>query len=135
VAPQPGQPIDLRTRQAIESKVLVVGLFRPPALFPVTLGSPTLTFGAPSEDAAAPLIFPAMPLYPPQALFDGVVMAELRVGEEGVSSARIIRASPGLEAPTLDVLSGLPFRPARVHGVPTTTMVYAVTAFRQPIIK
>jgi TonB family protein len=132
-APAPGQEIDASTRRPIKSKVLVAGLFRPPALYPITLGQPPRVIAAPSDAVPAPVVFPAMPLYPPQALFDGVVLAELRVGDLGVASARIVQSSPGLNGPALSVLNGLTFRPARVNGLPTTAMVYVVAAFRQPV--
>jgi outer membrane biosynthesis protein TonB len=135
-APDAGMPVDRATSRPVDSQVLVIGLFRPPGLFPFTLGIPPLALGIPSEMAPALVRFPSMPAYPPQALFDGVVLTELRVGADGaVDEARVLRSVPGFDAPTLDVLRGLPFRPARVHGVPTTATVYVVTAFRQPIIQ
>ncbi len=134
--PTTGRAIDPATRRTVGSKVLVVGLFRPPALFPTTLGQPPVDIATPSDAVAVPLAFPAMPLYPPQALFDGVVLAEQRVRADGaVASTRVLRSAPGLDAPALDVLRGLRFRPARVHGLTAAAMVYTVSAFRQPIIR
>jgi len=133
-APAPGEAVDRATLKAAESKVLVFGLFRPPALFPATLGLPPSDIASPSAAVPAPATFPAMPLYPPQSLFAGVVLAELHVGTDGgVSDARIVRSAAGLDAPALDVLRGLRFRPARVHGLAAPTMVYAIAAFRQPV--
>lgn len=133
-APAPGVPIDTRTRRAVDSKVLVIALFRPPALFQGTLGEPPVDTAAPSAAVPAPTPFPPMPEFPPQMLFDGVVFTEARVGATGgVAAARILQSSPGLDAPTLDVVRGLRFRPARVHDTPTDALVYVITAFRQPI--
>jgi hypothetical protein len=135
-APQGPSPVDRSTSRPIEAQVLVVGLFRPPSLFPITLGQPPVTLATPSEGAPAPLTFPAMPAYPPQALFDGVMLTELRVGVDGVTrDMRVLRAAPGFEVPTRDVLRGLAFRPARLYGIPAEAMVYVVTAFRQPVIQ
>lgn len=135
-APAPGKPIDRTTRRFIDSGVLVIGLFRPPALFPLTLGEPPRTVAAPSSSVPTPVTPSTMPTYPPQALFDGVVLAELQVGADGrVVDTRILRSSPGLDEPTLDAVRRLAFLPARVHGAPAPAMVYVVTAFRQPIIQ
>jgi TonB family protein len=135
-APLPGEPVDLGTREPMDSKVLVAGLFRPPALFPVTLGQPPVDRVSPSESVPAPVTFPPMPLYRPNALFDGVVLAELQVDEEGaVSTVRILRSGASFDAPTLDVVRGLRFRPGRVHGQAAPARVYVVAAFRQPIIQ
>jgi hypothetical protein len=62
--PPAGQSIDERTRRPAASKVLVVGLFRPPALFAATLGEPPKDVGAPAEDVPAPAGAPRMPDYP-----------------------------------------------------------------------
>lgn len=132
----PGQPIDRMTQRAVESGVLVVGLFRPPALFPITLGEMPKDVGSPSQGVPGPAVPLMMPLYPPQSLFDGVVLTELRVGTTGtIVDAQVVRSSPGLDGPSLDAVRRLAFRPARVHGDPTPVLVYVVTAFRQPVIK
>jgi len=136
VAPAPGAIIDPRTRRAVDSKVLVMGLFRPPALFQGTLGQPPVDTGAPSAAVPAPTPFPPMPALPPQTLFDGVVLTEVRVAADGsVASTRILQPSPGLDRPTLDVVRELRFRPARVLDAPVEAFVYVITAFRQPIIQ
>ncbi len=135
-APAPGKPIDRTTRRFIDSSVLVIGLFRPPALFPTTLGEPPRTVAAPSNAVPIPVTPTIMPTYPPQALFDGVVLTELRIDANGrVADTRVLRSSPGLDEPTLDAVRRLAFQPARVHGSPAPAMVYVVTAFRQPIIQ
>jgi outer membrane biosynthesis protein TonB len=136
VAPAPGAPLDARTRRAIDSRVLVIGLFRPPALFQGTLGQPPVDTGAPSAAVPAPTPFPAMPALPPQTLFDGVVLTEVHVTSDGsVGSTRFLQPAPGLDGPTLDVIRGLRFRPARVLDTPSEAFVYVITAFRQPIIQ
>jgi len=133
-APATGSPVDRSTSRPITSQVLVIGLFRPPALFPFTLGQPPATLAAPSDGVAVPRRFPSMPVYPPQALFDGVVLTELSVTADGVTDEmRVLRSAPAFDQPTLDVLRGLTFRPARVYGQATPATVYVVTAFRQPV--
>lgn len=135
-APAPGEAIDRSTRRAIESSVLVIGLFRPPALFAVTLGEPPRTIAAPSDAIPAPVTPTTLPAYPPLAIFDGVVLTELQVGADGrLTDTKVLRSSPGLDGPSLDAVRRLAFRPARVYGSPVPAMVYVVTAFRQPIIQ
>ena len=121
-------------RRNVASRVLVIGLFRPPALFAMTLGTPPETVGAPSDAVPAPRDFPPLPKFPPNALFDGVVMAELRVGPDGaLAQTRVVQSAPPFDQPTLDAVSALAFRPARAHGRGTTAYVYVVAAYRQPV--
>jgi len=134
VVPAPGQPIDETTRKAAASKVLVVGVFRPPALFSVTLGEPPKDVGTPAPDVPAPVGAVTMPQYPMNALFDGSVLIELRLGVDGsVMRRRLVRSAPGFDAPALIAVDALSFRPARVRGVAVPSVAYVVVAFRQPI--
>ncbi len=133
-APLPGRPVDERTRRSTVSKVLVVGLFRPPALFARTLGTPPVDAGTPSTDAPALLGAAAMPLYPPNSLFDGMVLVELRLGVDGaVMRRRLVRSSAGFDGPTLTAVDALSFRPARIAGAAVPSVVYVLAAFRQPV--
>jgi TonB family protein len=133
-APDPGARVDTSTKRPMASTVLVVGLFRPPALFPGTHGTPPETVAPPSEGAPAVMGPVPMPVYPPNALFDGVVMAELTVSATGaVGDARIVRSAAGFDQLLLDAVKSMSFRPARVHGRPAPSRVYVVAAFRQPI--
>jgi len=134
VAPPPGQPVDETTRKAAASKVLVVGLFRPPALFNVTLGEPPKDVATPAPDVPAPVGAATMPDYPMNALFDGSVLMELRLGVDGaVMRRRLVRSAPGFDAPALIAVNALSFRPARVRGVAVPSVAYVLLAFRQPI--
>ncbi len=134
VVPPPGQPTDERTRRAAPSRVLVIGLFRPPALFPMTLGEPPQDVGTPADDVPAPLGAATMPAYPPDALFDGAVLIELRLGVDGaVMRRRLVRSSPGFDGPALTAVDALSFRPARIRGTAVPSVVYVMAAFRQPV--
>lgn len=134
VAPRLGQPIDETTRKAAASKVLVVGLFRPPALFGATLGEPPKDVETPAPDVPAPVGAATMPEYPMNALFDGVVLMELRLGVDGsIMRRRLVRSAPGFDAPALIAADALSFRPARVRGVAVPSVAYVLMAFRQPI--
>lgn len=132
-APPPGETTP-PARRSVASRVLVLGLFRPPALFAMTLGTPPETVGTPSDAVPAPRDFPPLPRYPPNALFDGVVLAELAVGADGaVAQTRIVESAPAFDQPTLAAVSALAFRPASAHGRGTAAYVYVVAAFRQPV--
>ena len=67
-------------------------------------------------------------------MFDGVVMAELRVGADGaLAQTSIVQSSPAFDGPTLDAVSTLSFFPARAHGKSIPAFVYVVAGFRQPV--
>ena len=132
--PPVGQPVDERTLRAAPSKVLVVGLFRPPALFAATLGEPPKNVGVPAEDVPAPAGAARMPDYPVNAMFDGAVLIELQLGVDGaVTRRRLLRSSPAFDGPALIAVDALTFRPPRVRGLAVASVAYVVLAFRQPI--
>ncbi|MEZ5292716.1 MAG: energy transducer TonB [Vicinamibacterales bacterium] len=132
--PPAGAPVDLTTRRPAASTVVVMGLFRPPSLFTGTLGQPPETVARSSDAAPAPTGQAVMPLYPPNAMFDGVTMAELSLSATGALDATtIVRSAPGFDQPTLDAVRTLSFRPPLVHGRPARAYAYVVAAFRQPL--
>jgi TonB family protein len=133
-APVAGQPADPATRRPMESTVLAIGLFRPPAIFSVTQGEPPKTVADASPGAPALQGALTMPIYPPQALNDGVVLMELELKADGsVERISVVQSAPPFDQPALDAVRGLRFRPARVHGRPAPSTVYVAAAFRQPI--
>ena len=133
--PEAGRPVDPATRRAMATKVLVVGVFRPPSVYEgATAGQPPMNTGAPSEGAPAPTAGPAMPSYPPQALFNGVVLLELSVQPDGhVSGAKVVRGAAPVDALALESAASLAFRAPRVHGQAAAANVYVAVGFRQPI--
>lgn len=135
VAPRPGDPVDERTRRAIDSKVLVIGVFRPPALFSTTLGEIPKSVEPASSAVPSPTTPLTMPAYPPNALFDGIVLAELRVSDDGkIERASIVHSTAPFDQPTLEAVRALSFRPARIHGKAAPAHVYVVAGFRQPVL-
>lgn len=133
-APPPGQPIDPKTRRAAASTVLVIGVYRPPGLFSVTLGEPPKTVAEPSPSAPGLQSMLTMPNYPPQALASGIVLIELQLNARGgVDKASVVRSAPPFDKPALDAVAGLGFRPPRVNGSAAPSTVYAAVAFRQPV--
>ncbi|MFN7977470.1 MAG: TonB family protein [Vicinamibacterales bacterium] len=133
--PEAGKPIDPATKRATASKVLVVGVFRPPSIYQGSnAGEPPKNTGAPSDEVAAPASGPAMPDYPPQALFNGVVLVELGLQPDGsVASAKVIRGAAPFDALALASARSMSFRPPRVHGQNVATNVYVAVGFRQPV--
>lgn len=132
--PPAGEPVDPATRAPTASTVLVIGLFRPPGLFNVTLGEPPKTTAQPSPSAPGLQSVLTLPPYPPQALADGVVLIELQLSAQGaVERTSIVRSAAPFDQPALDAVKGLGFRPPRVGARTVPSTVYAVVAFRQPI--
>ena len=131
--PEPGKPVDQTPRRPVESKVLVVGIFRPPTLNTPTFGEPPKDVASPSNETPFPLVT-VMPLYPPLARENGIVLVEVRVDAGGgVADAKVIRSAPPFDEPARDAARRWTFRPARVHGTSVPRLAYIVFAFRQPI--
>src|SRR5689334_8223544 len=76
----PGAPL---TRVAVPSHVLVVAMFRPPAIDAPTLGEAPQDARSGSESIPFP-VTTTMPPYPPTALGNGVVLLEARVSAIGM---------------------------------------------------
>lgn len=135
VAPRAGASVEDQTRRKIASKVLVLGLFRPPSVFQgMAPGTPPANVGTPSESVAAPSGSLTMPPYPPQALFDGVVLVELNVKADGaVGGAKVLRGAAPFDQLAVQAVTSLGFRPPRVHGKPAPANVYVAVGFRQPV--
>lgn len=132
--PAPGALPDPNTRAPMASTVLVVGVFRPPSLFPGTLGEPPKDMAKPSGSAPALASAIEMPAYPVTALHDGVVLLELNVAEQGaVEGIGVVRSSSAFDKAAVGAASALTFAPGKVHGRPAAARVYVVAAFRQPI--
>jgi TonB family protein len=133
-APMPGQPVDPATRASMDSTVLVIGLFRPPAIFGVTPGEPPKTLAEASAEAPAVQNALTMPIYPMQALNDGVVLLELQLkADGGVERTSVVQSAPPFDQPALDAVGTLRFRAPRQRGRSAPSVVYVAAAFRQPI--
>lgn len=132
--PPPGADVDQTTRRPVKSKVLVMGLFRPPSIFTGAVGTPPQDVGVPAADVPVPAGQPAMPGYPANALFDGVVIVELRLGPRGqVDGLAVVRSAPGFDELATRAASTLSFRAPQVRGRAVPAAVYVVYGFRQPI--
>ena len=118
---------------AVETKVLVAAVFRPPTLNAPTLGETPRDAAAASEESAFPLKM-AVPPFPPSAAGSGVVLLEARVDRDGgVAEARVIRSAPPFDDAARAALKEWRFRPARVRGMPASTFVYVLFGFPVPV--
>jgi TonB family protein len=119
--------------RAVESKVLVAGLFRPPALYGPTLGQPPTQVAPPSDDIALPLQM-VTPDFPAEALRGGVVLLEARVDGGGtIRDIDILRSVAPFDEEASGALSDWAFRPARIRGAGASTLVYVVMGFAAPV--
>ena len=119
--------------RAVESKILVAGLFRPPALTGPTLGQPPTQVARPSDDVALPLRM-VSPDFPAEALRGGVVLLEAQVDGAGeVSNIDLLRSAVPFDDEAVGALGDWAFRPARIRGANASTLVYVVMGFAAPV--
>jgi TonB family protein len=125
---KPGGPLTER----VDTKVLVAGVFRRPAVIGLTLGEPVRDVASASTDVPSPTsIVP--PVYPPAALSPGVVLVEVQVNAIGsVSDAKIRLSSPGFDSVALSTARQWKFRPAKTGGANAPAVAYIVFGFPVP---
>jgi TonB family protein len=125
---------DAAVRHPIASKVLIAGLFRPPALFDgAVLGEPPKDLASASAEIPFPTAAMVAP-YPPTALGDGMVLVEVVVQPGGTATnARVVLSAPPFDEPALAAARQWMFRPARLRGQPVATFAYIIFGFRQPV--
>jgi TonB family protein len=133
-APKPDEPVDQNSPTRVESKVLVAGQFRAPALYGgTTLGELPRQASAPSPDGLLPLAT-IEPLHALSAFSSGVVLVEAEVDSGGaVTQAKLLRAAPPYDPLALAAARQWKFRPAQVDGRPVKTLAYLVFGFPVPI--
>ena len=125
---KPGGP----TTQAVETKVLVAGVFRRPAVIGVTLGEPIKDVATASTDIPFPISV-VTPTYPPGTMSPGVVLVEVRVDANGgVADARVRIPAPGFDNAAVSTARQWKFRPARPGGSAGPAVAYVVFGFPVP---
>lgn len=125
---KPGGP----TTQPVDSKVLVAGIFRRPAVIGVTQGAPIQDVAAASNDIPFPTSI-ATPPYPPGTMSPGVVLVEVSVDASGgVMDAKIRVPAPGFDSAALDAARQWKFRAARPDGSGAPAVAYIVFGFPVP---
>ncbi len=121
-------------RAPVECRVLVVGLFRPRALFlPAGHGEQPKDVASPSDGLPIPLTTPT-PSYPPNARGEGVVIVEARLAADGsVADATVVQSASAFDDPARATARRFQFRPARREGQDVPSVVVLVFGFRQPV--
>src|SRR5215510_10860499 len=120
-------------RTAVGSKVLVAGVFRPPALNMPTLGEPPKEGAPASAETAFPLTT-IQPAFPPLANRGGVVVIEARVDRVGgLADMKVLHSTPPFDDAARSALANWVFRPARVNGADASSYVYVVLGFATPV--
>ena len=114
--------------------VLVAGMFRAACLLDLEGLRP------PPSAALAPRVLPfpiqwERPPYPPHAIGDGVVVVEVRVGEDGAArTATVVRSAPGFDDAAVETARRWRFRPAVRDDRPVPAVAYLVFGFRAPVV-
>jgi len=117
---------------AVATKVLVVGVFRPPVLMGAGVPEPT-SVHEPSDEIPYP-VATATPEYPPNALYEGVAVVEVAIDETGtVLESKMLSPEQGFDDAALDAASQFRFRPAHHDGRPVTSFALLFFGFRQPL--
>src|SRR5262249_36941411 len=75
-------PQSPRVHRPVASKVLVAGVFRPPAIYGPTVGAPPKDVGSPSDEIPFPASIPVPP-FPQTGFTSGVVLVEAQVSPTG----------------------------------------------------
>jgi TonB family protein len=128
-----GATAGARSRQRVASKVLAVGVFRPPTLVGPTIGETPKGVTPPSDEMAFPVNI-STPPYPVTARDPGVVLVEVRIDRDGrVGDAAALTAAPPFDALAVQAARESEFRPARVRGRPVMTRAYIVFGFAEPV--
>ena len=131
VNPTPGQPGVPRT---VPSKIAVLAIFRPPALFSGTTLGVVPKDVATSSDAVPTPLGTSMPPFPSRALNSGVVLLEVDVNSAGLPvKIKTLRSAPPFDEPAVATVRQWRFRPARYHGASIDSVTYVLLGFRQPV--
>jgi len=124
---------------AVDSKVLVVGFFRPPTLYNAPArGEVPKDVAPPSAETPFPTSMVA-PIYPPTAYFhmSQTVGVEVEIGVKGeVTSSKVVRPAEteDLSTAALEASKEWRFRPARRNGKAVPAVVYIVFGFRELVV-
>lgn len=116
----------------IQSKALVVGVFRPPILMGAGLPEPKSV--RPASPGLPYPITTAMPEYPPNALYEGVAVVEVAIDAGGaVVEAKMLSPEEGYDEAALEAAEGFRFRAARYEGRAVESFAIIFFGFRQPL--
>jgi TonB family protein len=120
--------------EAVDSRAAIVALIRAPVLHGGA-PPPPRRVAAPSGEVPYPREMPA-PVFPPQALYQGVVMMEAEVDEEGaVAYVEVLSPAEGFTELALDAARAFRFEPARRDGAPLRAHAILIFGFAQPVTR
>ena len=118
--------------RGVPTKVLVLGLYRPPVLLGGGVPDPE-----PSREPSPEVPYPtatALPSYPPTALYEGVALVEVTIDAQGaVSDASMLSPPEGFDELALEAAEAFSFRPARRDGAAVTSRALLAFGFAQPV--
>jgi len=118
--------------EAVETRVLVAGVFRRPSVIGITLGEPIKDVATASPDVPYPTSL-VTPTYPPGTMSPGVTLVEVQVDARGgVSSTKLRVSAPGFDSASVSTAQQWRFRPARVAGANAPSVAYIVFGFPVP---
>ncbi len=113
-------------------RVAVLGLFRAPTLLGGT-PPPPKRVSSPSAEIPYPTST-ATPAFPPQTLYEGVVMLEVEVDENGaVSHVEALGQAEGFAAVAVEAARQFRFQPAKRDGHPVRSYAVLIFGFPQPL--
>lgn len=122
-----------RRKRAVRSRVFVAAIFRPPTINTPTYGEVPRPVRPASTDVPFPTVT-TMPQFPPNRLFDGVVLVEVKVAPDGsVTDAAVVQSAAGFDQPALEAARQWRFHGARVDYDAVPAYAYIAFAFRQPV--
>jgi TonB family protein len=127
---------ELEEAVAVQSKVLVAGVFRPSTFYDgPSPGEVPEEGGLPSTEVPFPTIM-ASPRYPPTAIGYGgrVLLVEVEVGEGGKARAvKVVLSASGFDSVSIEAARQWRFRPAQRRGGAVASFAYIVFGFREPV--
>jgi protein TonB len=113
--------------------VLVAATFRPPTVYDDAPPIPPVEHAVPSNEIPFP-VATKRPLYPVQAVADGVALVEVLIGSDGrVREATFRNGERAFEDVALEAARGWSFRPAHRNGEVVEAFAYLAFGFRRPV--
>jgi TonB family protein len=134
----PGFGIEEDVPVELPGHVLLVAIFRPPALFDFAVGPPRRTAEPPAPSPDVPGVGGALaiPPYPPTALGDATVIVEIELGRDGRPlEHRLVRSAPGFDESALDAVRKWRFTAPATDEPADLLYAYAVLVFREPVVQ
>lgn len=115
--------------QAVSSRVLVLGFFRPPGTTFATPENPRYKNTTAPEELPWPTSV-VVPPYPPNALGSGKVVVEADISEAGrVTGTRVLTTATAFDGAAVDSLRQWKWRPARRANREVASRAFVVLSF------